>query len=276
MKNSLRATRRRGLTLMELVVFMAILTALASILIPLFPNLLRRAHKSVDATQTSEVAKAIQFYQGLYVSYPDNFDLLLDGTGAFPAYLPFDGVPGTIPFGQFVKADVLTQSELDALNRVGIKRVQPLATTIAPNTDQHPTRFPYPLTTIAANAVNVSTATATKFAVLDETKIPARFLENHRNADPTARYVVFGIGPRCSMVGQNMQDAPMSVPQKKDFTPDTTYSRVGVIFKVSGIEVQRTERARFIAAVALEDDELELTEKDIVGFYEVSKDPSVP
>src|SRR4029079_11542554 len=69
--------RRQGLTLMEMVVVLSILAALAAIMIPLFPNILRRAHKATDATQTSEVAKAVQLYQALYLSYPNDLDLLL-------------------------------------------------------------------------------------------------------------------------------------------------------------------------------------------------------
>src|SRR5262245_29592790 len=107
--------RRAGLTLMELVVVMTILIALAAILVPLFPNLLRRAHKATDATQTSELAKALQSYQALYVSYPDEFDLLTDGS-AFPAYLPADG--GT--FGGAATATALTTDEAKALGRVGV------------------------------------------------------------------------------------------------------------------------------------------------------------
>jgi predicted nucleic acid-binding Zn ribbon protein len=90
-------------------------------------------------------------------------------------------------------------------------------------------------------------------------------------ADPTAKYVVLGIGARTSMVGQTIQDAPTSVPQEASFTPDNTYCRVGVIFKVSGNEVTNADnRAKFIASVALEDDELESTEKDLVGYYQVA------
>src|SRR5262249_36083146 len=87
--------------------------------------------------------------------------------------------------------------------------------------------------------------------------------------DATARFVVFGVGQRCSMVGTVIQNAPTSVPQNSGFTPATLYSRVGVVFQVAGVGINTTERARFIASVALEDDELESTEKDIVGYYDV-------
>jgi hypothetical protein len=258
------------------VVVLTILAAVAGILAPLLPNLLRRAHKATDATQSGELSKTVQMYQASYVSYPDNFDLLTDGTN-FPTYLPNDGSVAST-FGGFVEAKSLTAAERAALNRVGVTFVQPLSGTSVGVSNFHPTMHPYPNTTLVANQVSVvSTSAATmNFAVIDpttNTNLPTQFLEAVRASDPTARYVVFGVGPRSAMVGTVMQDAPMSTPQKKTLTPDTNYCRVGVIFKVSGVEVERSERARFIAAVALEDDELESTEKDIVGYYEVARDP---
>lgn len=263
---------RRGLTLMELVVVLSVLAAVAAILVPLLPNLLRRAHKATDATQTSELSKAVQTYQAAYMSYPDNFDLLTTGTGGFAAFLPEDD--GNV-FGGFVTSGTLTSDELGALNRVGIQFLQPLATTTT-GSGFHPTMNPYPPgSTILTNQITVKSATNVNFAILNTTAITAAnpsFLQAARLSDTTARFVVFGVGPRSSMVGTIIQEAPTSVPQNKSFTPDTMYSRVGLVFKVSGVEVQRSERARLVAAVALEDDELETTEKDIIGYYQVSRD----
>ena len=275
MKRSVsQSSKRRGLTLMELVVVMAVLAAVAGILVPLLPNLLRRAHKATDATQTGELSKAVQTYQASYMSYPDNLDLLTTGTGGFAPFLPTDD--GNV-FGGFVTSGTLTTDELKALGRVGIQYLQPLATTTG-GANFHPTMNPYPAgTTVLTNQISVATATSTNFAILANNAtidgFNPTFLQSVRYNDPTARFVVFGVGPRSAMVGTVVQDAPMSVPQNKNLTPDRTYSRVGLIFKVSGVEVERSERARFVAAVALEDDELESTEKDIIGYYEVSRDP---
>jgi len=265
-----RKTSRRGLTLLELVVVLAILAAVAAILVPLLPNLLRRAHKATDATQTSELAKAVQLYQAAFFSYPDRLDLLTDGS-KFPSYVPTDS--GS-PFGGYVKAEALDPEDLAALHRAGINEVQPLATDSTPS-GFHPTLHPYDDTKGTLDVSGTGT-TGTKFAVLDTTKITNHLLESERESDPTAKFVVFGVGPKCTLVGQGIQDAPTSVPQNKDMTPDSTYCRVGVVFKVAGKEVARTERARFVAAVALEDDELEATEKDIIGYYEVSRDQRQP
>jgi prepilin-type N-terminal cleavage/methylation domain-containing protein len=274
------AARRRGLTLLELVVVLSILAALAAIVAPLLPNLLRRAHKATDATQSAEVSKAVQMYQASFLSYPDNFDLLTDGTSAtFPSYLPKDG--GNT-FGGFVTAAQLSDDQLKALGRVGLLRFQKNPSTVLTTNDFHPTMRPYAsatptldqLSLFDANGDLTSAAQGAYFATLNLTAIQAAnpsFLQTIRDADPTAQFVVFGVGPRTTMVGQVIQDAPTSVPQNKQLTPANTYCRVGVIFQIDGVEVQRTERARFVAAVAMEDDELETTEKDIVGYYQVSQ-----
>jgi type II secretory pathway pseudopilin PulG len=56
----------RGFTLLELVVVMFILMALAAIIVPLFPSMVERAHRASQATNESEITKAVQLYQGLY------------------------------------------------------------------------------------------------------------------------------------------------------------------------------------------------------------------
>ena len=264
--------RRSGLTLIELVVVMTVLAALAAIVIPMFPNLLRRAHKVSDATNTSELAKAIQTHQAMFLSYPDQYDLLTDGS-AFPAYLPGGSAAA---FGNFVKLDTLSADEIAALGRVGVTFVQKLSKD-ATGPGFHPTMNPYAGDYKTAQVDLAKDGTTIQFARIDLAAAQAAnpaFLQTISANDPTAKFIVLGVGPRCTMVGQTMQEAPTSVPQDKGFTPDTTYSRVGVIFMVSGKEVSRTERARFIAACALEDDELELTEKDLVGYYGVARDPN--
>ena len=46
----------KGFTLLELIVVLMILVALAGILIPLFPSMLTRAHVSAHTTNTTELA----------------------------------------------------------------------------------------------------------------------------------------------------------------------------------------------------------------------------
>jgi prepilin-type N-terminal cleavage/methylation domain-containing protein len=276
---------RPGLTLMELVVVMAVLAALAAIVIPMFPNMLRRAHKVTDCTQTNEMSKNIQLYNALYYGYPDGFDLLTDGTTTTdPTYLP--GATTGTTFGNFTNIGPLTAAQLAALNTVGIKNGVPLAAAVpAAGTPQaayfHPTMWPYPDQN-PASASPLAVGTMVRFlnnaGIDNPTTGNPRFMLNLRQ-DTTGGtnppvFVVFGVGPKCSMVGRNIQDAPTSVPQKSDFTPDNTYSRVGVIFQVAGAAVDAGDgRAIFVGSCALEDDELESTEKDIIGYYQVARNP---
>ena len=258
---------RRGLTLMELVVVMTVLAALAAILIPLLPNLLRRAHKVTDATQSAELAKAVQLHQALYITYPNEFDLMTVATGTTaPDYVPNDG---GVPFGGGAYLGNLTAFEAGALNRMGVNLGHHFVATLA--TVDHPTLNPY----AAAVTAPVTLSATTPVFVIDGTTstnlgaIPVE-LQNIIARDATAKFVVFGVGSRCTMVGKTIQNAPTSVPQKGNFTPSNTYSRTGVVFQVNGVGIQTTERARFLGSVALEDDELESTEKDLIGYYDVA------
>ncbi|MFO0802140.1 MAG: type II secretion system protein [Gemmataceae bacterium] len=270
MQDRSQVRRRKGLTLMELVVVLTILVGLAAILVPLFPNLLRRTHKATDATQTAEVAKAVQLYQGTYSSYPNDWDLMTDGTTtANLSYIPSDG---GVPFGGAATIGFLTDNEAAALKRVGITTGHAFATTPG-----HPTLDPYSnLITAPITITGQGGATPTAVFIISgatPSNVPQE-IKNIAARDPSARFVVFGVGTRSSMVGRVMQNAPTSVPQNNNFTPATLYSRVGVIFQVSGVGISTsggTERARLICACALEDDELESTEKDIVNYYDIAQ-----
>ena len=116
---------------------------------------------------------------------------------------------------------------------------------------------------------------STNLAFVDLTNVKAaansHLLAAEPVSDPGAAYVVFGIGPLSTLVGQFIQDAPTSVPQDNTLTPDVAYCHFGAIFKVSGQEVTNADgRAKFMCCVALEDDELEATEKDAEGYYQVA------
>lgn len=55
--------RRAGLSLMELVVVMAILIALAGLVVAILPSMLTRAHTSTHAANIAEIVRNMQLYQ---------------------------------------------------------------------------------------------------------------------------------------------------------------------------------------------------------------------
>ena len=262
---------RQGLTLMELVVVMTILAALAAVAVAMFPNLLRRSHKVVDATNSSEVAKIVQLHQAMYLDYPDQLDLMTVAAGTTaPSFLPNDG--GAV-FGNGAQIGTLTAAEAGHLGRVGIKNGHHFVAT-GPG---HPTMNPYdPAVPIATPT---PLASGTNVFIIDTTTTGdyPQEIKTLIARDATARFVVFGFGARNTAVGTLVQNAPVNPPQNSELTPANHYCRVGVIFQISGAGIDEThasgiagtKRARFIGACALEDDEIESTEKDLVGYYDV-------
>jgi prepilin-type N-terminal cleavage/methylation domain-containing protein len=86
-RSPLHPSPRRGLTLIELVVVLTILIALAGLLVPMLPSMLTRAHTSSCSTNMGETTKAINLYQALYSGYPSTWDALTDGQGTLINYL---------------------------------------------------------------------------------------------------------------------------------------------------------------------------------------------
>jgi prepilin-type N-terminal cleavage/methylation domain-containing protein len=271
-----KSSRKRftGFTLLELVAVLAVLAVTAAIIIPLFPNLLRRANKATDATQMNELYKSLQTYNSLYFTYPSDMDTLTDSTGAMPAYLPGTTTGGA--YDGLIVPTTLSDHAAGALNKVGITRLQPLATTVSTG---NATQAPYPSLDPATDGIAV--ATGVHVAVLDSAAILAGTKEVNSDlyniiasdqgdgADHPGTYVVFGIGSRNTAVGRTMADAPVAMPQNGEMSPAKNYCRYGAIFKVDGNEIALTKRARLVSVVTLEEDEIETIENEVIGFTKV-------
>jgi len=96
-RSSLNPSRasRRGLTLLEMVVVIAILIVLAGVLVPLMPNLQFDAHCANGATNNVELGKALETYRVIQGKYPDGYELMLSSSGAPNAYQFFANSAGT-------------------------------------------------------------------------------------------------------------------------------------------------------------------------------------
>src|SRR5262249_34122570 len=56
----------------------------------------------------------------------------------------------------------------------------------------------------------------------------------------TGTYVVVGFGKRCSLVGTGVAEAPTNFFDNAALSPDTRYSRYGLVFQVSGVAPNST------------------------------------
>lgn len=221
--------RRRGLTLMELIVVMAILIALAVIIIPLLPGLIGRAERSSRATNSQEIYKTIQTYQAMYTRYPNDWDALTDGSSTPLSYV--GGFTGTSPALQIT---ALTGPQTNALRSSGINRVQLMMTT--PTTPADDTFSPYLDQNDRSSATGALPLAANGTPNLVTLTSAGQFqlnLSDNATAS-TGTYVVFGFGKRTSLVGTGASEAPTNFFDNAALSPDTRYSRYGVVFQVSG------------------------------------------
>ncbi len=240
--HALRAARsgkpRQGLTLLELVVVMIILAALAGIIVPLLPNLARKGHTSAGATNLGEIAKAIQLYASQNGdSFPNNYDSIVNETGAIATYVPTSGTAA-------LTAGTLTAAELKTLTDVGITTIVQMIEKPATPGSWSPTFYPYGTSSSTPPTPVTLTEDSTTVAFLNPLVAAAKFaLPND------GKYVVFGLGKYCTAASTVMNEAPVWYSPVQDMDPASKYARFGLVFQVAGAGGATLSRAKFVGPV---------------------------
>jgi general secretion pathway protein G len=235
-----RSSVSSGFTLIELVVVLAILAAVAGLLIPRLDFLRRSADTATAATGMNQAMSNIQLYRTVKGSYPSQFDSLLEGPVAAPS-----GIPGTVPmyarlfnhpsepFESFFIADFTgapgtDQSWLSFLHVIGPKLYDHSTTaTYASDSgttlrDVHPTPDPTPATyegfwVARVKLAGSSTATTIRNSIYTDGVVPAE-----------VTLVALGIGPKCTANGVTMTAPPLYA----GINPEDYYGRFIAIFAV--------------------------------------------
>ena len=283
-----RITRQRdraGLTLMELVVVMTILVALAGILVPLLPGLFTRSAIATNSTNVPEIGKAIGVYQQMYLQFPNNWDALTDASGNVIDYFAngsacpaADWTGGTEnPGNGEITQLTLTANEVTALVGVGITQVQAMVKTVPssignfdPTFNYYPDEQSGGTANPAGNAISV--AGVTYLAGLDPTSGsgPAYKRCIALNLPTTGRYVCLGLGPRNSMISKTVQVPPVHVGDQPVLNPEYGYQRFVAVFKVSDTAVgSNFTQAELVAVVSVKDDGLGQVD-NVKEFYKLS------
>ena len=264
---------RTGLTLMELVVVMAILIALAAVLVPLLPEFVGKGNQSAAATNMNELEKAVQIFRAEYNRYPSHFDSLLNTSGEVSGLVPAAGNLG--PGGGNLEAGTLTKGQASRLSREGITTVYDLQDDIPADTSNfHATLNPYADgVTYGAGRTLATDEPVVKLArqdddtynddVLDRSVMPGVIL------NPDHDYVVLGIGKYCNLCGPDgiVKEAPVFGQHKQQNDPSEAYQRYCAVFDVGKADDDTSKvNAKFIGAVAIVGKRL-FTCGDLVGTY---------
>ncbi len=246
--------KRAGLTLIELIVVLFILAALAGIALALLPNFQKKTHGSTSAAsiRAAESAITANLITGGVIG--NGFDGLVTTGGAVPDYIG-DGAT-------FTALDPSSVSGLeDALAELGITGVYP-----AEYADRDA------LITAEANATleghNYTAASLANVAELTGAGI-AQVEDNYNLATTPSRVIAFGLGQECTLVGLNkaFKEAPLHTPGEGSAA--TTYGRLIILV---GFDAA-TEEASYIGVVGIDDGEFLNSISGHLGeFFEASNE----
>ncbi len=220
----------RGLTLIELVVVLAILVALAGLIIGNFPSLLKKASGSTSANTIQDIGRAMSIRYTTKGSYPSGFDNLA------LASLP------TNALAQLEVGVAISATDAGVLTNLGLIQVVNL--------------MPYPATAPDAtwsvsDVTNLVSIVGANVAQVTNTTLINKLVPNTAGYTGTLRIYVFGVGKVCTLVGgdSTLLEAPTRTGTSEQDASSTFYQRYCVAFLVDGASAA-TRKGRFIGVVA--------------------------
>lgn len=248
----------RGFTLLELVVVIAIIIALAAILVATLPDILSNANEAVMVSNLTQMDNMIQTHQSLnHGAFPNAMDSLIDGTGSLYAGLPGSGDDAT-PVGGYLVPKGLTASHVERLGRVKITEVAVMNDEIGKFGASYMSSSG---TTAIAEGVTLAFLNDGGDGVYDFADLPGCKMQFEANHE----YVVFGIGRECSLtgVGNLIKDVPVCTHSEGCSSPSEGYSYVCVIFDLGvAYTVGRDFFVpKFVGSVALADNYFRFSEE---------------
>lgn len=239
---------RRGLTLIELVVVVAILGVLAAMLLPKFEGLQSSANHAAAASSAADAARVIGTYKSSKMVYPDGWDSLMSGTALW--------TPGNV--GQQTKglhlqlsdpttgkltnlSTALTSTQVTALASAGITKVYNLTTTLTSSRPGDMFTTPETISTTTKLAI-VNPGTSGGKKIIDHIyrqNLQPGMTSGTINPDTSgvgdgvSQLIVFGIGPQSALVPNSMLEAPTYGNVNAQFI----YNRLLAVFELTASKV---------------------------------------
>lgn len=234
---------RSALTLIELVVVLLVLVALAGILVPQFQNFAGRAHGASGADNAVEISKSITLFENTKLRHPNNFcSLCGDGTTTIANSL---GTPNHVAAqdGGTAGGTAAFQNRARSLANAGISTITNIDNTAANATFGSEAGSQ---DTTGAN-VNLPFLNAAGVANLGLASDP------DGDGDAANDYVALGVGDSSEMIGSTMVDAPLHFPEGADGQPGLVYARWLAVYRVSD---DADAKATLVSVATLDDGDM--------------------
>ncbi|HWA98388.1 MAG TPA: hypothetical protein VG713_07845 [Pirellulales bacterium] len=229
--------RKTGLTLIELVVVLVVLIALAGLVLPRVGNMFSQANSATDASIIADMNKAISTFETRYGQAPNGWDGILTGpNGSFyPNLHPnLQTSQGTATAGgPILTTTALTDTQLASLNKAGITFLH--YNNDSNNATGRPSDSGTAWAMLASGTSVASlfvptTSTSPAWTAHGSTFPDRAFNINPFNAGATDTFVVFGVGQPCSLRGASIQDSPIV----QGATPTKYYARMLAVYHIPG------------------------------------------
>ncbi len=233
--NSTRSRGSRALTLIELVVVVALLSAVAAMVSRVGSGMVEKSAHAVGSASLMDLMRAMERHRAIHGTFPDGYDSLLEAP-----YTLYRGIPDRA-------RRQLKPKDLDNADRI-ILRANGITTTW-----MHSLPLEEPVTWQAMSNVKSFDSFAGGFAADDVAALETAridpdvlFGRGTRKGTVNESFIVLGMGNRCSLVGSQLSQAPIGVPTSAVTSPQRRYLRLALVFRID-----RDDRIpfRFLGAV---------------------------
>lgn len=250
-----RHTCRRGLSLLELLVVLTILIALGGIVVSTLPGMLKRTQVATAAANIPEIDATIRRNAMLSQGQIGNrFDSLISGAASL------DGnIPSYIGGVEAFETSNLSAAEVEALRQVGVTELVPAAAETENATFSSHDQLP------------VAIGSDTRVCMLTA-DVASTTLRQDWNFEPVdgAKYIVFGLGEQCSLVGAGVKAAfsetPVHFSDDRDQSPDEMYSRYLLLVELKSTNESESV-ARYIGAAIPGRNGIHSVSRELENYY---------
>lgn len=217
---STRLSLRSAFTLIELVVVLMIIAAIAGLVIPQIGMLGRTTDMAASAKTQADLANNVQLFFTLQKRYPQGLDSLLDSSGAIYASdtdnaetqtygLPYSGADNTKLQLQLSAASLTTETGgtdyLRSLTRSGFDWVYDHVTTAGVSSNNSATTFRGLIA--KANGTGNSAPTSIAVAEVTGSDLLAKLVPSGLKSGE--RVVAFGFGPKNTAISKTVTNCPI-------------------------------------------------------------------